>query len=252
MNPQPRAAHVPTLTRTARRLIHAAAGPFLSLLYPPKCVVCGLLGVPPLCEDCLAAITPPPSPACVRCGLSTGEADACRHCSARPPAFDRARALGAYDGVLRHAIHLFKYRDRPQLAQPLGHILAQHLQTGDLFETPFDLIVPVPMHPARQRVRGYNQSERLARVLSQELGIPMDAKSLYRTRNTRPQVGLASGARESNLIGAFAIRNPSAITGKTILLLDDVSTTGSSLNECAAALKSAGAKTVYGLTLAAG
>ncbi|BDI30956.1 amidophosphoribosyltransferase [Capsulimonas corticalis] len=252
MNPNPHAAHVPTLTRAARRLFVSAADPFLSLLYPPKCATCGLLGSALICDQCLAQFTPPPNPSCVQCGLSSGEAEACRHCARRPPAFDRARALGSYDGVLRHAIHLFKYRDRPQLAEPLGRVLALYFQTADLFPTPCDLIVPVPMHPTRRRVRGYNQSERLARVLSQELAIPRDTTSLRRVRNTRPQVGLASGARESNLLGAFAVRDATNIAGKTLLLLDDVSTTGASIHECAAALKSAGAKTVYALTLAAG
>jgi len=178
----------------------------------------------------------------------------CLNCLARRPAFQIARALGAYEGVLQIAIHHFKYHDRPQLALPLGRYLAEYARkhVSELNDLKFDALVPVPMHPIRQRLRGYNQSERLAQALGKELELPLLTGSLTRIRPTRAQVGLAREARYHNLTGAFQVRLPETVAGKTLLLIDDVATTGSSLHECADVLKAAGAKAVYALTLAAG
>ena len=162
--------------------------------------------------------------------------------------------MGAYEGVLRLAIHQFKYNDRPQLARPLGLRLAAFARASapDLNGLRFDALLPVPIHAVRRRQRGYNQSERLARVLAGELGLMLLPDALVRTRATRPQVGLTAEERRTNLAGAFAVRRPEAVRGKTLLLIDDVVTTGSSLYECTIALKAYGAKAVYALTLAAG
>jgi competence protein ComFC len=205
-----------------------------------------------MCDRCLSKIVPVGQPICARCGQSLGDAAACRHCSRRAPAFDAARSLGAYDGVLKHAIHLLKYRDRPALAQPLGTALTGHARSeaDSLAHLRFDVIVPVPMHPVRERLRGYNQAERVARVLARDLGIRTDSTILRRSRNTRPQVGLAQDARQNNLRDAFVAHG--AVDGACVLIVDDVSTTTSSLHECAKALKNAGATSVYALTLAAG
>ena len=137
---------------------------------------------------------------------------------------------------------------------PLGCLLAEHAraQASALNGLRFDGLLPVPMHPVRERVRGYNQSERLARVVAAELGLPLLPRVLVRARSTRPQVGLSEDARRTNLRGAFAVKQPERVAGKTLLLIDDVVTSGSSLHECAAALNAAGAKAVYALTLAAG
>lgn len=228
--------------------------PFLSLLYPPRCLLCRTLGMACLCPACADAIAPVPEPLCARCGQGVSPEGGCFHCARRRPAFDRARAMGAYEGVLRDAIRQFKYRDRPQMAEPLGVLLAGYARAhrADLHGLAFDALLPVPMHPVRRRLRGYNQSERLARVLSRELVLPLDTTTLIRPRRARPQVGLSEEARRRNLKDAFAVADPDAVRGKTLLLVDDVTTTGSSLSECAAALKSAGAKAVFALTLAAG
>ena len=229
--------------------------PFLSLLYPPRCLVCRALGESGLCAACLAQITPVMPPICRTCGQTIpADADGCLHCRLRRPAYHRARALGAYDGILRAAIHQFKYRDRPQLAGPLGLRLTAFARENapDLNGLRFDALLPVPMHPVRRRLRGYNQSERLARVVASELSLPLLTDALVRTRPTRPQVGLAGAARRTNLSGAFAVCQSEAVQGKTLLLIDDVVTSGSSLHECALALKACGARAVYALTLAAG
>ena len=229
--------------------------PFLSLLYPPRCLICNALGESGLCGGCAAQIVPVAAPLCAVCGQTVpGDANGCLDCARRRPAFVRARAMGAYDGVLRAAIHQFKYRDRPQLAGPLGRRLAGYAreQASALNGLRFDGVLAVPMHPTRQRGRGYNQSERLARVFGGELGLPLSLDALLRIRPTRPQVGLSADERRVNLRGAFAVRNGDAVAGKTLLLLDDVVTSGSSLYECCVTLRASGAAAVYALTLASG
>ena len=229
--------------------------PFLTLLYPPRCLVCKTLGERSLCAGCAARIIPVAAPYCAVCGQTLAPDDGgCWHCHRRKPVYACARSMGAYDGVLRHAIHQFKYRDRPQLGVPLGLLLAAFAQkqAPALNGLQFDAVLAVPMHPVRQRIRGYNQSERLARVLSRELCLPLSANKLVRVHSTRPQVGLSAETRRTNLRGAFAVKPEASVMEKTLLLVDDVVTSGSSLHECALALKGAGAKAVYALTLAAG
>ncbi len=228
--------------------------PVLSLLYPPRCLLCKTLGMECLCDVCAGQIAPIPEPHCARCGHGMGEGGGCFNCRRRRPAFDCSRSLGTYDGILRAAVHQFKYRDRPQMAEPLGALLADHARAMApvLNGLRFDAMLPVPMHPVRRRLRGYNQSERLARVVARELGVPLDTAALTRPRRTRAQVGLSGDARHRNLRGAFHVPHPANVAGKTLLLVDDVSTTGSTLHECAQALKAAGVQAVYCLTLAAG
>lgn len=183
-----------------------------------------------------------------------GDRPECSHCSRHQPSFTAARSLGAYDGVLKEAVHRLKYRDRPQLAEPLGVALAQFARASDISHDLLaaDLVIAVPMSPRRQRVRGYNQAGKLARVVARELQIPLDLTSLRRVKSSRPQVGLKREARQRNLAGAFALIPEADVTGKTIIVIDDVTTTNSTIDECAKALRAAGAKAVYGLTLAAG
>ena len=235
-------------------MLAALLDPFLSLLYPPRCLICNTLGESALCAACLSRIVPIPEPACPVCGHAVNLQAGCVNCLACRPAFVRARALGAYEGVLQTAIHHFKYHDRPQMAVPLGQSLAQFARdhAAELHGLKFDALLPMPMHPIRRRLRGYNQSERLTQVVSKELSLPLLTSCLVRTRPTRPQVGLARDARRGNLRGAFAVRSPETVAGKTLLLLDDVATTGSSLHLCAEKLKASGAQAVYALTLAAG
>ena len=233
-------------------MLAACADAFLSLLYPPRCAVCRTLGTQSvLCGPCASQIAPINAP-CPFCGHADGELH-CRRCRTYPPAFDGTFALGTYDGVLKAAVHRFKYRDRPQLAEPLGILLAHRARpTIDREWVDIDALLPVPMHPARQRVRGYNQSARLARVLSRELRLSMETNLLTRPRPTKAQVGLTGDSRRANLSGAFGVPRPDAVQGRCLLLIDDVSTTGATLSECASALKQSGADAVYCLVLAAG
>ncbi len=239
---------------TLAALLATCLDPFLTLLYPPRCLICGVLGASGLCAACAGQIVPVALPQCARCGHALTPEGPCFNCTGRTPAFIRARAMGSYEGVLRIAIHHFKYRDHPQLAAPLGELLAVFARANSaaLNDLRFDALVPVPMHSVRKRLRGYNQSERLARVLASDLGLPLVTNALVRTRATHAQVGLTGEARQGNVQGAFAVRRAETVAGKTLLLIDDVATTGSSLSECASVLKAAGAKAVYALTLAAG
>lgn len=235
--------------------VGAFLDPVLSLVYPSRCFVCRALGSAScLCDKCADAITPVPDPKCGHCGHPCGDVAYCANCRFRRPVFVRGRALGGYEGVLRDAIHRFKFHDRPGLAEPLGKRLASFARTeaGSLHNLIFGALVPVPMHPIRKRLRGYNQSERLARVVARELVLPIQVDWLVRSRPTPPQVGLSAKSRQTNLHGAFSVPRPAEVADKTVLLIDDVTTTGATLNECAATLRAGGAQAVYVLTLAAG
>ena len=232
-------------------LVRTCLEPFLDLLYPPRCLLCGRLGPDYLCSFCLDGIlTPLPEPICARCGHPR-PIEACFRCEALSPAFVRARACGLYDDDLREAIHLFKFRNRPMLANSLGHLMSDYARghSKELGDLRFDAIIPIPMYRARERVRGYNQSTRLATVVGSDLGIPVHNRLLSRDRPTPPQVGLNLDDRLKNLAHAFTAKAELA-TGKRFLLIDDVSTTGSTFREAAAALKAAGARAVYCLALA--
>ena len=160
------------------------------------------------------------------------------------------RAPYLLEGVIRAAVHSFKYRNVRAAAPCLGRLLAKYLAANPL---PGGLLVPVPMHPRKLRQRGYNQASLLARELGKATGLPVDEKLLHRTRNTPAQVQAVSRReRIENLAGAFACPGNVAgqtLVGKSLILVDDVSTTGSTLAACAAALKENGASMVWGLTL---
>jgi len=161
--------------------------------------------------------------------------------------------MGVLDGNLAELIHKLKYREQPMLAAPLGSLLADYLtvRAEIMNELRFDGIVPVPLHKSRERTRGYNQSELLAKELSRRLNVPTLSRSVKRVRNTKQQVGKVRSERLNNLKGAFEA-DPMLCVGKTFLLVDDVSTTGATISQCAEAMINAGAAKVYAITLASG
>jgi ComF family protein len=235
----------------------------IDLIYPPRCPICRvflrdrvvlLSGQDlPFCHDCFKGFTEITSPICALCGrpFSDGiEQDRiCVDCLRKRPSYDIARAPYLYDGALMEAIHELKYAQRSYLADSLGLLLALYAQTwiGGLKGC---LVMPVPLHPRRLRARGFNQSLLLSRCVAATTGAQLDFLSLRRTRYTKPQTELSSEERRRNVRKAFEVVKPEAIKGRTILLVDDVSTTGSTLNECAKALKRAGAQAVLCLVLA--
>jgi ComF family protein len=228
----------------------------LDALFPENCRVCAValqsFSRVPVCAGCLNASESFSADFhCRRCRTGFAnryplDADGvCRLCRGGGNRFDAAYTYGLYDGALRGLVHLFKYGGVASLARPLARHLAQAFPR----EQSFDFIVPVPMHWARRFSRGYNQAELLSRELARRTAIPA-AELLTRKRRTPPQAQLTGAQRRRNLAGAFALARGSHVKGKKILLVDDVFTTGSTVNACAIALKRAGAAHVSVLTLA--
>lgn len=167
----------------------------------------------------------------------------CRRCRRGNRQVDRARAVGGYDGALRAIVHALKYEGRRSLARPLAELM--RIRGADML-TGADWAVPVPLHSARQRERGFNQAADLAR----HLGVPV-RRALRRHRATRAQTGLPAARRHRNVRGAFALaRGWEGLEGTTVCLVDDVSTTGATLDACARLLKEAGVREVRALTAA--
>jgi ComF family protein len=220
----------------------------LTLLFPPRCAVCNTLQEPVVCDACRSTFTPITEPYCQQCGLPfdpKAKSNAhCADCRTTPPDFDAARAAGVYQGTLRTAIHHFKYGGVQALAAPLAAWMHDHVTL------PFapDLLCPVPLHPQRQALRGYNQSGLLAEGLGATWQIPVETALLTRTANTPPQMQLPAAERRRNVRGVFVATRD--VTGRVVGVVDDVYTTGATLNECARALKRAGATRVLALTIA--
>ena len=222
--------------------------PLLDFLFPPLCVLCNRPPLEyPLCERCRRAleVLRLKPPLCRLCGGPL-EGYRCPRCARLGKVFlDRGASVFRYAGTAREAIEQLKYGRVTDLAPVLGEYLAQGLT-----QLPqADLLIPVPLHPARIRERGFSQTLLLAREVGKITGIPVDNRSLVRTRHTRSQMGLSREARLTNLRGAFRAQG-SHLRGIRVVLLDDVITTGSTMNECARALKKAGVQAVYGLSLA--
>ena len=225
--------------------------------FPPKCLLCGgSLGETPddhPCPLCLAEIKFFFHPRCPCCGLAFGETPGedhlCSGCLTEERYFSKARALGPYEGLIVEAISRFKYLGSSRLAKVLGTLLAEY-QDPDFPFSEFALILSVPLHPQRLRQRGFNQSLLLARRISRRHSIPLDFTALHRIRHTQPQTQLSGYERQKNIRGAFEVRRPEVIAEKHILLIDDVFTTGATVQECSRVLLKAGAKQVDVLTLA--
>jgi len=185
-----------------------------------------------------------PCPRCGRVGGGPFEAAGCAVCRVEPSDLDGVVAPLAYRELARELVLSLKFHRRTPAAIPLGLLLADALRARG---TPGDLLVPVPLSLARTRVRGHNQADDLARVVARALDVERDARALIRRRDTRPQSGLARGARRRNPRGAFLARR-SRVEGRVVLLVDDVVTTGATASACARALRRAGAA---GVVLAA-
>ncbi|RLC73008.1 MAG: ComF family protein [Chloroflexi bacterium] len=215
----------------------------LDFLFPTSCLGCGREGSL-LCPSCLKTLPRLYPPYCERCGIPCS-GRICPLCLSSPPVIDGIRSPLLYRDLAREAIIHLKYRNLKLLARPLAELLADYLAESQL---QFDVLVPVPLHPRRLRSRGYNQSALLAKNLSELIGVPLREDILFRLRDTPSQTSLGGPERRQNVAGAFECREE--LEGWEILLLDDVCTTGATLDACAVALKKAGAGAVWGLTLA--
>lgn len=224
--------------------LQAAGRVLLDLIYPPKCPGCGRVGKL-FCPDCRGLVQVYPESVCIRCGGMLAQRGLCASCAAAPSALDGIFAATVFTHPIREAIHEFKYEGVRDLAAPLAKWLVAAWQQ---YRLDAELIVPVPLHPKREAERGYNQSALLARTLARAVGATVAPAELVRTVRTRPQVGLSAEERRRNIAGAF--RCTGAVPGQRIVLVDDVCTTGATLEACALALREAGAVEVWGLTLA--
>jgi len=218
----------------------------LDCLFPQSCIGCGRPGsyFCARCETQLPWIFPP---LCPRCGRPQASGILCPVCAQTTSAVSIIRSPLRFDGAARRAIHQLKYHNLRAIAPTLATYLVRTLRDADYKP---DLIVPVPLHPGRARRRGYNQSWLLAREVGRETCTPISADALARVRDGASQVHTTSvEARRQNVSGAFAC-NDSSVSGRRILVIDDVCTTGATLESCAVALRSAGAVDVGGLTVA--
>lgn len=220
-------------------------GQLLDLLFPPRCVGCRRIGAW-LCAECQSQIPRVEPPFCVQCGDKVAADDLCTRCRTSPLQIERIRAAAYFEGALREAIHLFKYKGRTALAKPLGNLMAMYWQQHPM---PVDVVVAVPLHATRLRERGYNQAALLARELAQRAEIALNERTLVRKRATAPQVDLSAKERRENVRDAFCCSDD-RLAEKRVLLIDDVCTTGATLEACAIALRESGAHSVQALTLA--
>jgi ComF family protein len=227
----------------------------LDLLYPPRCEACGRLRRDPFCGECRAQVEMVQTPLCRLCGEPFDPraqgAPTCERCRGRRLPLTIARSAAFYRGPLAGAIRRFKYHGQVVLARPLGSIMIEALDgaAGGTDPSTVGVICPVPLHSSRQRERGFNQSQLLAEEISVAIGKPV-IPLLERVRPTAPQVDLPARARAENVRRAFAAKADAGIAGRTVLLIDDLFTTGATLMECGRALKAAGAAEVRVFTLA--
>ena len=239
-------ALVNRLAPRLQRLAEQAGRGLLDALYPPECVGCGS-GGKVICDRCageLPALLPPYCEVCA----TPGDFIRCPPCTDIAPSFDGIRAPFLYAGVMRRAILAFKYGGVKAVGAPLGGMLADYVTDNPL---PGDLVAAVPMHSRRRRERGYNQAELLAREASRRLGLACQGDLLARSRYVEPQAGTANAAaRVANVAGSVAVKGGRDIAGARVIVVDDVATTGNTMQACAEALKEAGAESVWGLTLA--
>ncbi len=229
----------------------------MRFLLPVHCASCSSClkddPIPHFCSDCWSTISPMPDARCARCDHPFPSSIAstysphhvCQPCAVRPPSYTRAWTLYPYLPPLQHAIRLFKYQGKVSLAAPLAGLMMARLPPLNTV----DMIMPVPLHIQRLREREFNQSLLLADHIGRHLDIPVVYTNLIRTVPTPPQTTLSRKSRQKNLRRSFAVRRPDAILNMRILLIDDVFTTGTTVNECAKVLRRAGSADVFVITL---
>ena len=217
----------------------------LDWVYPPRCGGCGESGSR-WCTNCQRDVILVEPPICPICGRKTHHDEICHACRLHKPEYTSLRSWGVFTGPLQSAVHRLKYHRDVALGEALAGNMIICLSG---FHWPVDLVVPVPLGVARQAERGYNQAALLARPVALANHLAYSTKALWRTRETRSQVGLSLEQRWENVADSFSA-DPEKVKGKTVLVVDDVATSGATLDACAAALHSASANQIFALTLA--
>lgn len=214
-------------------------------LYPPECAGCGQPGSR-FCPSCASQLKIIEEPFCSTCGTPVEPGKKCLECTEHPPRFDKLRSWAVFAGPLREALHSLKYKKNLGVAEVLAKPLVGILQRE---KWDFDLIIPIPLSRNHLKQRGYNQAQAIARPISLTFGKPIDSRSVTRVKETSSQVDLSPHQRYANLQDAFSA-NPAKLNGRKVLLVDDVATTGATLNSCAEALRNAGVTEVFCITVA--
>jgi ComF family protein len=228
-------------------VISRIKGIALDFLFPQKCVGCGREGAL-ICSDCRNKLPRIGYPVCPKCGRYQSSGIICPDCVDWQNSIDGIRSPFRFEGIIRDSIHLLKYKNLRDISGILSELLFLYLGNNPIN---FDLIIPVPLHPKKLKDRGYNQSELIARKLSELTHLSADTFSLIRTRYSIPQVKTAGKEdRLHEIKGAYSCIHNNNLKNKSILLIDDVATSGATLDECAKTLKTAGAAEVWGLTAA--
>ncbi len=231
---------------------------FCDLLYPPVCLLCRQSlpqemrndSLCTLCRDTIEFNIPPFCFKCSRHLDPNGTGAVCRQCRDASHDFDEAWAAVLYNREMRHLIHLFKYAGKTGLAKEFSRFIVSFLEQYSIRLNGYDLVVPVPLHSSRMRERGYNQGELLSRQVAEAFALPCVPEILHRRRATEYQARLSPKQRWTNIDGAFRINYPERFKNKSILVVDDLLTTGTTASEIAKILKRSGAGRVGVLTLA--
>jgi competence protein ComFC len=226
--------------------LNKLGGLALDLFFPKHCIGCGKNGEF-LCQSCISTLSKLNPPVCPLCGRPQASGILCPSCVNWQAAIDGIRSPFCFENTVRKTVIEFKYRNLRAAAPLMASLMNDYIKRSSFV---FDVVVPVPLHPARLKWRGYNQSALLALELGKLTGVPVIEDSAVRVKPTLPQAKTASVIeRRKNVAGAFACRND-GLKGKYVLLIDDVSTSGATMDACAQALKSGGAESVWGLCFA--
>ena len=243
--------------RDIRHYLKLSGKIILDGIYPRGCVVCGeplefgKRDHPARLHDgCKEFLKPVEGPVCYICGKSINETETlCGDCKNTDRSFDGAVSVFEYNNALKESVYRFKYKNKREYASAFAYMIAKHHKKIIGYWRP-DVVIPVPMHPEKKKVRGYNQAEILAKETALILGIKFEADTLIRKKMTVPQKELGIQKRYSNLEGAFEVKKD--IGKSKVLLIDDIYTTGATFDSCARALKAKGAEKVYGTSLCIG
>lgn len=225
----------------------------LDVLYPGRCPVCHRIlkdKRASVCPECRDTFRPVRGHYCLKCGKPVkSDEEYCRECGKGTRSFDRGRGVFLYDGIMRRSLVRYKYYGCREYGDYYGEEICRYVG-GEIRRWAPDVIVPVPLYKRKLRMRGFNQSAYLARKIGETLGMPVSEEILVKIQNTRSQKKLGAAERKRNLVRAFRVRED--ISGLTVLVVDDVFTTGATIDAAAACLKAAGAEKVFFTTLCIG